>query len=42
MMEEFGGEQTWELLRRMAKQDEELQDLFDRFDAIKEKSAVSR
>jgi len=28
MMEEFGGEQTWELLRRMAEP------LFDRFDAL--------
>jgi hypothetical protein len=36
MMEEFGGEQTWELLRRMANQDEELQELFDRFDAVKQ------
>ena len=34
MMEEFGGEQTWELLRRMAERDEELRALFDRFDAL--------
>jgi hypothetical protein len=35
MMEEFGGEQTWTLLRRMAENDDELKKLFERFDAVK-------
>jgi hypothetical protein len=38
MMEEFGGEQTWTLLKRMAQNDEELKTLFEQFEAVKTKT----
>lgn len=34
MMAEFGGEKTWELLRRVAEKDDDLADLFARFEKL--------
>lgn len=34
MMAEFGGKRTWELLKRMAEKDEELAELFSKFEKL--------
>lgn len=40
-IKDFGGESTWELLHKMAEQDEELSELMNGFESISEKSKVS-